>query len=200
VSSYEPMKSRTPTGTTPNASRKSTSLKPAATTRSGACSIVVSPNSCSMVTGNAPAAGSVAATVPEAVAVAVLAAVPVEVAVGSSSSPPQAARNAAAAAAAVVPARKRRRESERDRTLGASVMVLSPLVRGACSSGRRSGRRDVLDVGRGVAIQRRGDLRHDLLEGVRQAQDAVERERGIRVIADQEVALLLGDRKRRVHG
>lgn len=47
------MKSRTPTGTTPSASTKSASLKPTATTRVGAAGIVVLPNACVIVTGNA---------------------------------------------------------------------------------------------------------------------------------------------------
>ncbi|WP_296368366.1 ATP-binding protein [Pseudonocardia sp.] len=53
LSSYSPVKSRTPTGTTPSASTKSASLKPTATTRVGAAGIVVLPNACVIVTGNA---------------------------------------------------------------------------------------------------------------------------------------------------
>ena len=44
-----------PTGTTPTARQSSCSLSPTVTTRRGSAVIVVSPNLCAMVTGNAPA-------------------------------------------------------------------------------------------------------------------------------------------------
>ena len=60
-SGYSPMKSRTPTGTTPSARAKSASLNPTVTTRCGAEGIVVLPKACSIVTGKAGGARSVGA-------------------------------------------------------------------------------------------------------------------------------------------
>jgi hypothetical protein len=52
--SCSPNHSVTPTGTTPSAKTESWSVRPTVTTRSGRCSIVVSPYLCAIVTGNGP--------------------------------------------------------------------------------------------------------------------------------------------------
>src|SRR5690606_18139001 len=80
---FSPHHSRTPTGMTPSERRKSWSWYPTETTRCGSASIVVEPYLCSMVTGKAPTAASVAASV----AVASVEVVAVLVAVAVSDSP-----------------------------------------------------------------------------------------------------------------
>src|SRR5690348_14759748 len=88
---YSVNHSRVLTGTTPSASTGSWSFQPTVTTRSGCLSIVVVPNLCAMLTGNAAAAD------PEAAGAA-----------APSSSDPQAVRVAAASRPVATTVRARR--------------------------------------------------------------------------------------------